>query len=166
MIHFMEETHLNKKTRTITDLKTKQILDGVKSKLELTNSQLQAEGDDSVQSNAYTEEEINTVMLETKPLIMLCFLFSASFIVNGKRYGFGRLFDNGYLSSSTAPRHTSKLLEEIQTLKDRDLEKDRQFKYLMECKYATSSSSNNLHKFNHRVIRQFRMRRRRRRTRA
>ncbi|CAH8262483.1 unnamed protein product [Arabidopsis lyrata] len=64
MIHFMEETHLNKKTRTITDLKTKQILDGVKSKLELTNSQLQAEGDDSVQSNAYTEEEINTVMLE------------------------------------------------------------------------------------------------------
>ncbi|CAL9228627.1 unnamed protein product [Arabidopsis halleri] len=52
-------------------------------------------------------------------------------IVKGKRYGFGRLFDDG--SSSTAPRRTSKLLEEIQTLKDRDLEKDRQLAYLMEC---------------------------------
>ncbi|KAG7543478.1 Reverse transcriptase RNA-dependent DNA polymerase [Arabidopsis thaliana x Arabidopsis arenosa] len=119
MIDFMEETHLNMKTRTISDLKTKQILDGVKSKLELTILQRQAEGDDSVQSNAYTEEEINTVMLEQVP------------IVKGKREGFSRLFDDGYLSSSTAPRHTSKLLEEIQTHKD--LEKDRQLAYLMEC---------------------------------
>ncbi|CAL9217656.1 unnamed protein product [Arabidopsis halleri] len=119
MLNFMEETHLNKKTRTISDLKTKQIIDGVKRKLELTNSQRQAEGDDSVQSNTYTEEEINAVMLEEVP------------IVKGKRYGFGRLFDEG--STSTAPRYTAKLLEKIQTLMDRDVEKERQLAYLMEC---------------------------------
>ncbi|CAL9238703.1 unnamed protein product, partial [Arabidopsis halleri] len=70
-------------------------------------------------SNTYTEEEINTLMLEVIP------------IVKGKRYGFGRLFDEG--STSTAPRHTAKLLEKIQTLMDRDVEKEHQLAYLMEC---------------------------------
>ncbi|EFH48972.1 predicted protein [Arabidopsis lyrata subsp. lyrata] len=73
-------------------------------------------------SHAYTEEEIiNTVMLEVTQVP----------IVKGKRYRFGRLFDEG--STFTAPRHTAKLLEKIQTLMDRDVKKDRQLAYLMKC---------------------------------
>ena len=70
MTHFMEETHVNKKTQKINNMKTKQILDGAKSKLELSYSQSQTEGDDSVQPNAYTEEDINNVMLQVSQIML------------------------------------------------------------------------------------------------
>ncbi|XP_010485919.1 PREDICTED: uncharacterized protein LOC104764156 [Camelina sativa] len=121
MIHFMEQTHLDKKTRTISDMKTKHYLDMASSQVELIQSQRQPDGDASLQTNPLTREEINSIMRGIVPK------------VRGKRYGFGNLLDDECPSSSSAPRQIPKLQEEIQTLKARELEKDAQTKYLMEC---------------------------------
>ncbi|XP_023632652.1 uncharacterized protein LOC111828587 [Capsella rubella] len=121
MIYFMEETHLNKKTRIITDMKTKKILEIAKSKLELTNSHCQTEGDNSTQPKAATQEDINSIMLEVVPK------------VKGGRYGFGKFLNEECSSSTSTPRHIPDLREEIQILKKHELEKNAQIKYLMEC---------------------------------
>ncbi|XP_023644023.1 uncharacterized protein LOC111832048 [Capsella rubella] len=97
VLHFMEQTHLYKKTRTISDFKTKQIIDKATSELELLQSQHQTEGDDSVQSNPLTPEEINSVMRKVVPK------------VRGRRYGLGTLLDEGCSSSSGTPRQIPKL---------------------------------------------------------
>ncbi|XP_019096652.1 PREDICTED: uncharacterized protein LOC104765804 isoform X1 [Camelina sativa] len=121
MIYFMKQTHLDKKTRTISDMKTKQYLDKASSQVELIQSQRQPDGDPSAQPDPLTTEEINSIMRKVVPK------------VRGKRYGFGNLFDDGCPSSSSAPCQIPKLQEEIQTLKAREQEKDAQIKFLMEC---------------------------------
>ncbi|XP_010488333.1 PREDICTED: uncharacterized protein LOC104766198 isoform X1 [Camelina sativa] len=121
MLYFMEQTHLDKKTRTISDMKTKQFLDKASSQVELIQSQRQSDDDPSAQLDPLTTEEINSVMRKVVPK------------VRGKFYGFGNLFDDGCPSSSSDPRQIPKLQEEIQTLKAREQEKDAHIKFLMEC---------------------------------
>ncbi|XP_010488335.1 PREDICTED: uncharacterized protein LOC104766198 isoform X3 [Camelina sativa] len=62
MLYFMEQTHLDKKTRTISDMKTKQFLDKASSQVELIQSQRQSDDDPSAQLDPLTTEEINSVM--------------------------------------------------------------------------------------------------------
>ncbi|XP_010438350.1 PREDICTED: uncharacterized protein LOC104721965 isoform X3 [Camelina sativa] len=139
MIYFMEQTHLDKKTRTISDMKTKQILEMATSEMEIVQSQRhsQAEDDDSVQSIPLTHDEINSIMRKVVPK------------VRGKRYGFGNLFDED--SSEASPRQIPKLQEEIKTLKARELEKDAQIKYLIECNKLLLSKFPDLQPPNHPV---------------